>query len=106
LNQTHPHDGRDLLWVGFDAMLRGDEPEQHTSRNPKNAFLGVEFDVVRSEFSKGLLEVHHELVGPFGFDYDVFHISLNGLPDELPETLEHKTLICSPMFFRSNNIVT
>jgi hypothetical protein len=43
LNWAHPSDGRNLLWVGFDAVLRYDEPEQHTSRDPENAFLGLSF---------------------------------------------------------------
>jgi hypothetical protein len=36
-------------------MLEDDEPEQHTPWDPKNTFLGVEFDVVRSEFRKSFL---------------------------------------------------
>ena len=55
LNQAHPHDGQDLLRVGFDAVLRDDKTQQHTPRDPKNAFLGVEFDPVCSEFREGLL---------------------------------------------------
>ena len=31
LNRAHPHDGRDLFWVGFDAALRVDKTQQHTS---------------------------------------------------------------------------
>ena len=55
LNLAHPHDGRDLLWVGFDTVLGDDKTQQHTPRGPENAFLGVEFDVVCSEFLEGLL---------------------------------------------------
>ena len=54
LNRAHPHDGRDLLWVGFDAMLRDDKTQQHTPRDPENAFPRVEFDVVCSELREGL----------------------------------------------------
>ena len=39
LNQAHPRDGRDLIWVGFDAALGDDEPKQHTPWDPKNTFL-------------------------------------------------------------------
>ena len=42
LNRAHPHDGRDLLQVGFDAMLRDDKTQQHTPWDPKNALLSVE----------------------------------------------------------------
>ena len=41
LNQAHPHDGRDLLWVGLDAMLGDDETEQHAPWDPKMHFSGL-----------------------------------------------------------------
>jgi len=99
LNWAHPHDGRDLLQVGFDATLGDDEPKQHTPRDPKNAFLRVEFDAVCPECREGLLQVCYELVSLFGLDHDVIYVSLNGSPDEVPETLEHTTLVCSPYIF-------
>ena len=34
LNWAHPCDGRDLLWVGFDAMLVDDKTQQHTPWDP------------------------------------------------------------------------
>ena len=55
LNQSHPRDGRDLLWVGFDATLGDDKTQQHTPWDPKNALLGVELDAVCLEFREGLL---------------------------------------------------
>ena len=54
LNWVHPHDGRDLLQVGFDAMLRDDKAQQHTPWDPKNALLGVELNDVCLEFREGL----------------------------------------------------
>ena len=54
LNRAYPHDGRDLLLVGFDAMLGDDKTQQHTPWDPENTLLRVELDVVRSEFCKGL----------------------------------------------------
>jgi hypothetical protein len=96
LNQAHLSDGGDLLWVGFDAALGDDEPEQHTARDPKNALFGVEFDVVLLEFREGFFDVSHELPGLFGLDYDVVHVSLDGLSDEIAETFEHTSLVyCS-----------
>ena len=50
MNWAHPYDGRDLLWVVFDATLGDDKTQQHTPWDPENALLGVEFDVVCSEF--------------------------------------------------------
>jgi hypothetical protein len=40
------------------------------------------------------------LVGLFGLDYDVIHISLDGSLDEVPETSEHASLYMAPAFFR------
>ena len=34
LNWAHPCDGRNLLWVGFDATLGDDEAEQHAPSGP------------------------------------------------------------------------
>ena len=96
LNQGHPCDGRDFLWVGFNATLGDDETKQHAPRDPENPLLRIEFDVVCSEFCKGLLKIGYEMVRLFGFNHDVIYIGLNGPPDEVPETLEHTTLVCSP----------
>ena len=49
-----------------------------------------------SEFCEGLLKVGYDLVSPFGLDHDVVHVGLNGPPDEVPKTLEHTMLVCSP----------
>jgi hypothetical protein len=78
-------------------MLRDDELEQHTPWDPKNALLGVEFDVVLSKFLEGFFEVGHELVGLFGLDYDVVHVSLASLTDEFFEI--HTSLVCSSYVF-------
>ena len=96
MNQAHFGDDRDLLGDGLDAALRDDESEQHTPWDPKNALLGVEFDAVCLEFHEGLLLVGYDLVSRFGFDHDVVDIGLDGLPDEIPETLEHAALVRSP----------
>jgi hypothetical protein len=67
---------------------------------PKTHFSGVEFDAVRSELLKSFLQVGHELDNPFGFDYDVIHVSLNGFTDEFSKTFEHTLPICSPCIFK------
>ena len=54
LNRAHPCDGRDILWVGFDATLKNDKTQHHTPWDPKNTLLGVELDVVCSDFHEGL----------------------------------------------------
>ena len=96
LNWAHPHDGRDLLRVGFDATLRDDEAKLHTPQDPQNALLGVELNAISLEFCEGLLKVGYDLVSLFGLDHDVIHVGLNDLPDEIPQTLEHAALVCSP----------
>ena len=56
LNWAHPRDGQNLLRVGFDAALGDNEAEQHAPRDPENAFLGIEFDAICLEFSKGFFQ--------------------------------------------------
>ena len=87
-------------------MLGDDETKQHAPRDPKNALLRIVFDVVCSEYCKGLLKIGYEVVSPFGLDHNVVNVGLNGPPDEVPETLEHTTLVCGPAFFEPNDIVT
>ena len=77
-------------------MLGDDETQQHTPRDPENALLRVELNVVCSEFCEGLLKVSYDLVSPFGLDHDVIYVGLNGSPDEVFETLEHTMLVRSP----------
>ena len=76
-----------LLRVGFDAALGDDEAKQHAPRDPKNTFFGIEFDAVCPEFRKGLFKVGDKVVSPFGLDYDVVDVGLNGPPDEVPKQL-------------------
>ena len=101
LDQAHPRDGRDLLWVGFDATLGDDEAEQHAPRDPENTFFGIEFDAVCPEFRKGLLKVGDKVVSSFGFDYDVIDIGLNSSPDEVSEATEHTTLVHCPSILQT-----
>ena len=77
-------------------MLRDNETKQHVARDPEDALLGIEFDAICSEFCKGLLMIGYKVVSSFGLDHDVINVGLNGLPDEVSETLEHTTLVCSP----------
>ena len=82
-------------------MLGDDETKQHAPRDPKNTLLGIEFDVVCSEFCKGLLKIGYEVVSLFGLDYDVVNVGLNGPPNEVSETLEHTVLVCSPSILQT-----
>ena len=91
----------EIFRVGLDAMLRDDETKQHAPRYPENTLLRIEFDVVRSEFCKGPLKIGYEVVSPFGLDHDVIYVGLNGSPDEIFETLEHTTLVRSPIVLQT-----
>jgi hypothetical protein len=62
-------------------------------------FSGLSLMLSARSFFESFFQVRHELVGLFGLDYDVIHVGLNGFPDEVPETLEHTTLVCSPHVF-------
>ena len=77
-------------------MLGDDEAEQHAPRDPKNTLLGNEFDAICLEFRKGLVKISDKVASPFGLNYDVVNVGLNGPPDEVPEAFEHTALVCSP----------
>ena len=82
-------------------MLRDDEAEQHTPWDPENTFLGIEFDAIRLEFREGLLKIGNEVVSPFGLNYNVVNVGLNGPLDEVPEASEHTALVRSPSVFQT-----
>ena len=82
-------------------MLGDDEAEQHTPREPKNTFLGIEFDAIRPEFHKGLLKNGNEVVSPFGLNYDVVNVGLNGPPDEVPKAFEDTSLVHCPSILQT-----
>ena len=82
-------------------MLGDDETKQHTPWDLKNTLLRVEFDAIRSEFCKGLLKISNEVVNPFGFNYNVVDVGLNGPPDEVPEAFEHRALVGSPSILQT-----
>ena len=82
-------------------MLGDDEAEQHAPWDPENTLLGIEFDAIRSEFCKGLHKISNEVVCPFGLNYDVVDVGLNGLPNEVPKAFEHIALIRSPSVLQS-----
>ena len=86
------------IFSGFASMPCSEmmKPSSMPLGTPKNALLGIEFDAVCLEFCKGLLKVGYEVVSLFGLDHNVINIGLNGSPNEVPETLEHTTLVCSP----------
>jgi hypothetical protein len=52
LNWAHLGDGRNLLWVGFDALLRDNGTKQHAPRNSKNAFLGLSLTLFARSLAK------------------------------------------------------
>ena len=51
-----------------------------------------------------MLKIGNEVVSPFGLNYDVVDIDLNGPPDEVPEAIEHTALVSGPSVFRPNGI--
>ena len=48
-----------------------------------------------------MLKIGNEVIGPFGLNYDVVNIGLNGPPDEVPEASEHTALVHSPSVLQS-----
>ena len=43
-----------------------------------------------------MLKIGNEVVSPFGLNYDVVNVGLNGPPDEVPEIVEHTALVSCP----------
>ena len=43
------------------------------------------------------------MVSLFGLDHNVVYVGLNGLPDEVSETLEHTTLVRSPCVLQTEH---
>ena len=82
-------------------MLEDDEAEQHAPRDPENIFLGIEFDAICPKLHKGLLKIGDKVVSPFGLNYDVVDVGLNGSPDEVPEAIEHTALVSGSSVFQT-----
>ena len=43
-----------------------------------------------------MFKIGDKVVSPFGLNYDVVDVGLNGPPDEVPEAVEHTALVSSP----------
>ena len=43
-----------------------------------------------------MLKIGEKVAIPFGHNYDVVDVGLNGPPDEVPEAVEHTALVSSP----------
>ena len=90
------------IFSGLASMPRSETIKPNSMPlGPQNALLGIEFDVVCSEFCKGLLKIGYEVVSLFGLDHDVVNVGLNGPPDEVLKAFEHTTLVCSPHVFQA-----
>ena len=72
--RAHVGDGRDLFGVGLDATLEHDASKQLPLRNPKNTFLGIQYDVEPSEVHKCCGQVCDQVTSLSRFDNYVIHI--------------------------------
>ena len=77
------------IFSGLASMPRSEmmKPSSIPPWDPKNTLLKIEFDAICSEFCKGLLKIGNEVVSPFGLNYDVVDVGLNGPPDEVPDAV-------------------
>ena len=85
------------IFSGLASMLRSEtiKPSSMPLGTPKTHFSGLSL----MPFARVLQRsVQDWLRGGqlFGFDHDVVNVGHNGPPDEVSETLEHTTLVCSP----------
>ena len=51
-----------------------------------------------------MLKIGDKVVSPFGLNYDVIDVGLNGPPNEVPEVIEHTALVGGPRVFRPKGI--
>ena len=77
------------------------KPSSMPLKYPENTFLGIEVDAICPEFSKGFFKIGDKVVSPFGLNYDVVDVGLNGLPDEVPKAFEHTTQVRSPSILQT-----
>ena len=85
------------MFSGLVSMSRLEriKPSSIPLRTPKRHFSGLSL----MPFAWRFMKVGYDLVSPFGLDHNVVYVGLNGLPDEVPVTLEHTTLIHSLRIF-------
>ena len=79
----HPSNGLDFLRVGLDASLRDDEAQEHSSRYSEHAFFQIELYPLRPKAVECDFEIGYQVV------------SLPGFHDDVPEHVEHTSLVCS-----------
>jgi hypothetical protein len=87
-------DGHDFLWVGLDAPLGDDEPQEHASGDSEDTLLGIEFYAFRFETLECRFKVGEEVRGFPRLDYDVIDVSLDRSTNVLPEHVVHAPLVC------------
>lgn len=67
-------------------------PKEHALGYPENTFLGLEFDAIFAQFSKGALQIGHEMVNLLRLHHDVIYVGLDGVSNYVIETLFHAAL--------------
>jgi hypothetical protein len=104
-DRSHVGDGRDFLWVGLDAPLGDDEPQEHASGDSEDTLLGIEFHAFCSQTLECRFKVKEEVGGFPRLDNDVIDVSLDRSADVLPEHVVHAPLYVAPAFLKPNGIV-
>jgi hypothetical protein len=87
-------DGCDFLWVGLDALLGDDEPQEHASGDFEDTLLGIEFHALRPQTLECRFKVREEVGGFPRLDYDVIDVSLDHSADMLSKHVVHAPLVC------------
>ena len=72
--RDHVGDGRDLFGVGLDTTSGHDVSKQLPLRNPKNTFLGIQFDVEPSEVRERCGQVCDQVASLRRFDHYIINI--------------------------------
>ena len=72
--RAHVGDGRDLFGVGLDVALGHNLSKQLPFWNPKNTFLGIQFDVEPSEVHERCGQVCDQVTSLSRFHHYVIYI--------------------------------
>jgi hypothetical protein len=89
----HVKDGLDLEEVGFDSLGRYEVPEYLASRDPEEAFIQVQLDLVAVEVVEHLSKIIDERGSVPSLDDVVVDVDLDVPADLLPEAGLHAPMV-------------
>ena len=83
---------------GLASMPRSEtmKPSSMPLETLKTHFSGLSLMPFAWSLAKFFFKIGDKVVSPFGLNYDVVNVGLNGPPDEVPTAVEHTALVSCP----------